>query len=119
LPKGKVKIVDEEMRKTQPKRCATALCPHALKLAGDFMDDIVPQMQGGAAHLQVYIAELGGDVVGFGFLDNGRIIKDISSIGMYVLEQYCRQGIAANILMQLKLVSAQKRPACQFWLLAL
>ena len=32
LPKGKAKIADEEMRKIQPERCVTALCPHALAM---------------------------------------------------------------------------------------
>ena len=79
-----------------------------LKLGGDFLDDIIRQLHDGVEHLKVYIVEYDGNIVGFGVVDYGRIIKDISSIGMYVCEQYRQQGIAANILEQLKLISIDK-----------
>jgi len=79
-----------------------------LKLSGDFLNDIIEEKRDGADHLEVYIAEHGGNVVGFGVIDYGRVIKDISSIGMYVCEQYRRQGFAANILQQLKHISLDK-----------
>jgi len=78
-----------------------------LKLSGDFLDDIIEDLRDGAKHMNVYIVEYEGSVVGFGVIDYGRILKDISSIGMYVCEQYRRQGIAANILEQLKLISIE------------
>jgi len=80
----------------------------ALKLSGDFLDDIIKELRDGADYLNVYIAEHDKKIVGFGVIDCGRIIKDISSIGMYVCEQYRQQGMAANILEQLKQICAEK-----------
>jgi len=75
-----------------------------LKLSGDFLDGIIKQLRDGADFIEIYVVEYGENVVGFGVIDYGRVLKDVSSIGMYVCEQYRQQGIAANILEHLKLI---------------
>ena len=79
-----------------------------LKLSGDFFDGIITEIRDGCDHLEVYIAEHNGNIVGFGVIDWGRVIKDIASIGMYVCEQYRRQGLGANLLQALKQLSVDK-----------
>ena len=78
-----------------------------LELCGDFLETEIKELREGIGieHLKVYIAEADGNIVGFGVIEYGRVIKDISSIGMYVCEQYRRQGFAANILQKLKHIS--------------
>ncbi|MCL2372468.1 MAG: GNAT family N-acetyltransferase [Defluviitaleaceae bacterium] len=73
-----------------------------LKLSGDFFDGIIKKLYNGAGHIEIYVVEYDGNVVGFGVINYGRVLKNISSIGMYVCEQYRQQGIAANILEHLK-----------------
>jgi GNAT superfamily N-acetyltransferase len=79
-----------------------------LKLGGDFFGDIIKQVKNGALHIEIYIAEAAKETIGFGIIDYGRIIKDITSIGMYVCEQHRQQGYAANILQHLKRISLNK-----------
>jgi len=79
-----------------------------LKLSGDFLDGIIKQLRDGADFIEVYIVEYAGNVVGFGVIDYGRVLRDVSSIGMYVCEKYRQQGIAANILEHLKRICFEK-----------
>jgi len=79
-----------------------------LKLSGDFLDGIIKELRNGADYIEIYIVEYDGNVVGFGVIDYGRVFKDVSSIGMYVCEQYRQQGIAANILEHLKWICVEK-----------
>ena len=74
----------------------------ALKLSGDFLDGEIEKLHKGNDYLNIYIAEYNGNIVGFGVIEYGRVLSDIASIGMYVCDQYRRQGIGANILQQLK-----------------
>ena len=53
--------------------------------------------------MEILIVEMNGSEVGFGVIEYGRVVKDIASIGMFVREESRRQGIAANILQELKL----------------
>lgn len=73
-----------------------------LKLSGDFLDGEIDKLREGVEHLQVYIVTCEGETIGFGVVEYGRVVRDIASIGMYVREQYRRQGFAANILRELK-----------------
>lgn len=79
-----------------------------LRLSGDFLNDQIKQLREGADFLEVYIVEYCGNVVGFGVIDYGRVLKNVSSTGMYVCEQYRQQGIAANILEHLKRICFEK-----------
>ncbi len=73
-----------------------------LKLCRDFLDEEIKNIRNGLEVLKIYIAEHNNKVVGFGVIQYGRVIEDIASIGMYVCEAYRCQGIAANILQNLK-----------------
>ncbi|MCL2108784.1 MAG: hypothetical protein FWH20_05505 [Oscillospiraceae bacterium] len=79
-----------------------------LKDSGLFPDDEMNKVYNKAAHMEVLIAELDGAEVGFGVIDYGRVVEDIASIGMFVHEEFRRQGIAANILHDLKLTVQSK-----------
>lgn len=75
-----------------------------LKLSGDFLDGEIKKLRKGLDYLKIYIVELNDNVVGFGVVEYGRILKDIASIGMFVREEYRCQGIATNILQNLKYI---------------
>ena len=79
-----------------------------LKISGDFLEGVIKEIKDGAVHIEIYIAEDDGDVIGFGIIDYGRIIRDITSTGMYVCEQYRTQGYGANILRKLAQISQDK-----------
>jgi len=79
-----------------------------LKLSGDFLNDLISEIQAGADHIELYIVEEKDNVVGFGVIDYGRIISDSSSTGMYVCESYRMQGYGANILHEMHLISQSK-----------
>jgi GNAT superfamily N-acetyltransferase len=79
-----------------------------LKLSGDFLDDIIKEIREDGRHIEVYIATHREDIVGFGVVDYGRVVRDISSIGMFVCEDFRKQGFAANILEHLKVACEKK-----------
>jgi len=81
-----------------------------LKLCGDFLDSEIKKIQaeGELTHLQIYLVYDLETVVGFGVVEYGRIIEDIASIGMYVIEDYRGKGYATNILQSLKHISQAK-----------
>ena len=68
-----------------------------------------------AAH--IYIARLLAEVIGFGIIDYGRVVPNFASIGMFVREEYRRQGMATNILISLKNVVHAKglQPVSGCW----
>ena len=72
------------------------------KLAKGFLDEEIKKLEKGVTHLEVYIVEENGVIIGFGIVEYGRVVKDIAAIGMYVCEEYRRQGLAGNILQGLK-----------------
>ena len=74
-----------------------------VKLAGDFFrEDEEEWILRNKYYYRVYKVFEGKDLVGFGVVEIGRVIKSIASIGMYVMEEKRRQGYAKNILRQLK-----------------
>jgi GNAT superfamily N-acetyltransferase len=74
-----------------------------IRLAGDFFSkDDENKIINNADYYRVYKVLEDGDLVGFGVVEIGRVIKSIASIGMYVMEEKRRQGYAKNILRQLK-----------------
>jgi GNAT superfamily N-acetyltransferase len=81
-----------------------------LILSGDFLDEIIEEISEGSTHIEVYIAKHDENIIGFGVVDYGRLFRDsdIASIGMYVREEFRRQGFAANILEHLKHVCISK-----------
>lgn len=73
-----------------------------LKQSGLFPDSEMDKVYNRVEHMEILIAEMNGEEVGFGVIEYGRVVKDIASIGMFVHERFRRQGIAANILQGLK-----------------
>ena len=74
----------------------------SLALAGDFLEGDVQKIREGLDVLKIYIAEIENKIVGFGVIQYGRVLPDIASTGMYVLEAHRQQGIAACLLQSLK-----------------
>ncbi|MCR3956119.1 MAG: GNAT family N-acetyltransferase [Gudongella sp.] len=75
----------------------------SIKLAGDFFrEDEEEWILRNRDYYRVYRALEQQELVGFGVVEIGRVIKSIASIGMYVMEDKRRQGYAKNILRQLK-----------------
>lgn len=79
-----------------------------LKRCEGFLDSEIEKIREGDENLQIYLAEHGRQVVGFGVIDYGRILRDTASIGMHVCEPYRRQGFAASLLQELKHIVQQK-----------
>lgn len=91
-----------------------------LDLAVDFFDDTSKErILSGIEHFQVYKIEEGGTFVGFGVVEYGRIVKNIASIGMYVMPDKRQNGYAASILKVLqKLVESkgfEARSGCWYY----
>jgi len=74
-----------------------------VKLAGDFFrEDEDEWILKNRDYYRVYKVLESGDLVGFGVVETGRVVKSIASIGMFVMEDKRRLGYAKNILRQLK-----------------
>lgn len=74
-----------------------------VKLAGDFFrEDEDKWILKNRDYYRAYKVLEDGDLVGFGVVETGRVIRSIASIGMYVMEEKRQQGYAKNILRQLK-----------------
>jgi GNAT superfamily N-acetyltransferase len=78
-----------------------------IDLSGDFFKEEIEKIQRGdcVEHMKIYIVRHGGEVVGFGVIEYGRVLKDIASIGMFVREEYRQKGFAMNILYQLRCIA--------------
>lgn len=88
----------------KPANVKSASDLEILKQCGDFLDNEIKKIQaeGSLSHLHIYLVYDLETVVGFGVVEYGRVIKDIASIGMYVIESFRGQGYATNILHSLK-----------------
>lgn len=89
-------------------------------LTTDFFDeDSAEKIITGVPHFKVYKIEEQGQLIGFGVVEYGRVVKSMASIGMYVMEEKRQQGYAANILNALKvLVESQgftPRSGCWYY----
>lgn len=51
---------------------------------------------------EIYIATKSNKTVGFGIIENGSIMRNYASIGMYTVAEFRQQGIGRNILLMLK-----------------
>lgn len=67
--------------------------------SGDFFDD---DFEDCIKKEEVYIATKESEVVGYGIISKGRIMKGYASIGMYTVEKLRRKGIATKIIRKLK-----------------
>lgn len=95
-------IIKEHQKDLQLRLADIDKDEQILKLSGDFLTGEIENIRNGLDILKIYIVENDNKVVGFGVIQYGRVIEDIASIGMYVCEEYRCQGIAANILQNLK-----------------
>ncbi len=74
-----------------------------LSLAGDFFsEDPIEDIIKKTAYYRIYKVLDNGQLVGFGIVETGRVIKSIASIGMYVMENKRQQGYATSILKHLQ-----------------
>lgn len=73
-----------------------------LNQAGDFFkDEPLDKLFDEGFHYKIYSVYHNKELIGFGVVEKGRILRDIASIGMYVLEEKRQMGYAKNILRQL------------------
>ena len=113
VSKDKRKVLDLKRLKTDEE---VAL----LDLTTDFFEpDSKDRILSGVEYFQVYKIEDGGMLVGFGVIEYGRIVKNIASIGMYVMPDKRQMGYAASILKVLqKLVESKgysARSGCWYY----
>ncbi len=104
---------DKEIPQERQKAVQLALADvdrdyETLKLSGTFLDGEIKSIRAGSTSLALYIARSEGRIIGFGVIEYGRVLKDIASIGMYVIEAERCQGFAANILQGLKHIAEDK-----------
>lgn len=73
-----------------------------LKLAGDFFgEEPIDKLFDEGFHYRIYMVYDQEDLIGFGVVETGRVLRGIASIGMYVMEDKRQMGYAKNILRQL------------------
>ncbi len=91
----------------------------SLKTAGDFFEEDTAERLTKEPHLKVYEVYSEEEFIGFGVIEYGRVVKDIASIGMFVVPEKRQQGYARNILKHLqKHVSAKgylARSGCWYY----
>jgi GNAT superfamily N-acetyltransferase len=67
-----------------------------------FEPEELERMRAGAPYQRLDIAEAGGEAVGIGVAERGRVLPEISSIGLCVLAAHRRRGFGAAILRALR-----------------
>src|SRR6056297_885305 len=73
-----------------------------LKLAGDFFkDEPIDKLFEEGFHYRIYSVYDQNELVGFGIVETGRVLSEIASIGMYVMEEKRQKNYGKNILRQL------------------
>lgn len=98
-----VQIPSDMVKDIELVRVLTEQDTEVLKLAGDFFEeDTADRILNGSDYLQVYKVMDHGEVIGFGVIELGRVVKTSASIGMYVMEDKRQKGYAANILKALQ-----------------
>ncbi len=113
-------VAKDKRKVLELKRIVTEEDVAFLNFAVDFFDaDSKERILSGTEHYQVYKIEECGILVGFGVVEFGRIIKNIASIGMYVMPDRRQNGYAASILKVLqKLVESKgykARSGCWYY----
>ncbi len=72
------------------------------ELVKSYSDDFFEDIQGGIEKGQIYIGYKEEEVIGFGDYEVGFVRKDMISVGMFVREEFRRQGIGKNLLCAMK-----------------
>lgn len=115
-----LEVAKDKRKVLDLKRLITKEDVALLDLTADFFDaDSKDRILSGVEHFQVYKIEDEGAFIGFGVVEYGRIVKQIASIGMYVMEDKRQMGYAASILKILqKLVESKgyrARSGCWYY----
>ena len=70
-------------------------------------------------HFNIFLVEENASLVGFGVVEESRVVEGVASIGMYVLEEKRQKGYAKNILKSLKELVEEKgfkaRSGCWYY----
>jgi hypothetical protein len=79
----------------------------------DFFQEVPPKVAKG----QLYVASRNGETTGFGILEHSQLCGDVASLGMFVLEQFRKQGVATEIVRLLieECVKFSLRPVAGCW----
>lgn len=85
-----------------------------LKLAGDFFDDEpIDKIFDEDFHYRIYTVYDQNKLIGFGVVETGRILSEVASIGMYVIEEKRQKGYGKNILRQLNELMIEEGYNCR------
>ncbi len=83
-------------------------------LTKDFFEaDAAEKILSGTQYFRVYKVEENEELVGFGVVEYGRVVKSIASTGMYVMEEKREKGYAANILKGLQNMVVSEGFSCR------
>lgn len=87
--------------------------PLITEITGDFFGDIQRLLDGE----ELFLAKKGGELVGFGVAEAGRLVHGVASIGMFVVEPHRQQGYGTAILrlLQWKCRRRRLRPIAGCW----
>lgn len=84
-----------------------------------FEEDSAQRILDKVPHFKVYKVEENGQLIGFGVVEYGRVVKSMASIGMYVMADKRQQGYAANILHALRVLVEEQgftpRSGCWYY----
>lgn len=83
------------------------------KNSGSFFDNLNESI----SNEEIYIVSKDSNIVGFGVMEKGIIMKGYVSIGMYTVEAFRQKGIGRNILLMLKEIAYKKnlKPIAGCW----
>lgn len=96
------------------KRILTQEDIELFALTKDFFEvDSADKILSGTQYFRVYKVEEKNELVGFGVVEYGRVVKSIASTGMYVMEDKREQGYAANILKGLQNIVKAEGFSCR------
>lgn len=70
--------------------------------SGDFFEENEEDLMRQIRNRSIYFAERRGEIVGFGVVERGNIMKAYASIGMYTKPHLRRMGVGRSILLALK-----------------
>ncbi|MBI9010888.1 MAG: GNAT family N-acetyltransferase [Clostridiales bacterium] len=72
------------------------------KLAHDYFDEDIEKIKKGLDYYRLYKIKHENKLIGFGVVEYGRVIKNMASVGMYVVEEHRQKGYGSNILKTLQ-----------------
>lgn len=81
--------------------------------SGDFFGDVAPRIERG----ELFVTERAGAPVGYGIMENSKLLPDVASIGMFTLEAVRGTGVATATISLLIQECARRgiRPVAGCW----